>query len=258
MNSHEPPRDPDASDHPPPFHHADERLREAFEPASGTAEQWNEAYARLSDYFRAHRIHSRFHRTGLVIETLCRAAKTHAQHPEFTPTQCAIHEARRSQKQWLRGIVGDLKLPEDRLESNGRIAFLMCNGPRHWPDYFLKRDAIPADMTEAMRRRVEQSGPDLAVSSMVPRDIELGFIPEIADDTFEMIEKHPVLRILLVIVALALAVFAGLRIGSQKDDESAPPGRSRYELRERIADDPQPQESPGQAPPEDGAQSGAP
>ena len=39
----------------------DPLLRNAFEPTSGTAEQWNEAYARLSDYFRAHRIHSRLH-----------------------------------------------------------------------------------------------------------------------------------------------------------------------------------------------------
>lgn len=187
----------------------DPALRMAFEPESGTAEQWNEAYARVSDYFRAHRIHSRLHRTGLVLETLRRASKTHALHPEFTPTQVAIHEARRSQKQWLRDIVGDLKLPEDRLEANGRLAFLMSDGPRRWPDFFLKRDSLPPDMVASMRRRVEQSGPDLSVSSMVPREIDLGFFPEIADDTFEMFEKYPLLRFLLVLLALALAAYAG-------------------------------------------------
>lgn len=215
----------------------DRPLRDAFEPTSGTAEQWNEAYARLSDYFRAHRIHSRLHRTSLVLETLRRAAQTHAYHPEFTPTQCAIHEARRSQKQWLRGIVGDLKLPEDRLESNGRVAFLMCNGPRLWPDYFLKKEAVPPEMMEAMRRRVEQSGPDLAISSMVPREIELGFIPEIADDTFEMFEKYPMLRLMLVVVALALAVLAGLHIGARTQGGDPAPERNRHESRERPADD---------------------
>ncbi len=193
----------------------DPLLRNAFEPESGTAEEWNEAYARLSDYFRAHRIHSRLHRTSLVLETLRRAAKVHALHPEFTPTQVSVHEARRLQKKWLHDIVGDLKLPEDRLEANGRLAFLMSDGPRRWPDYFLKRDSIPPDMVEAMRRRVEQSGPDLAVSSMVPREIELGFISEMADDTFEMFEKYPLLRVALVLLALALAAYAGYHFWGQ-------------------------------------------
>ena len=199
----------DAADQPPspPI---DPLLRDAFEPASGTAEEWNEAYARVSDYFRAHRIHSRLHRTSLVLETLRLAAKTHATRPEYTPTQVAIHEARRFQKKWLHDIVGDLQIPQDRLESAGRIAFLMSDGPRRWPDYFLKRDNIPPDLIEAMRKRVEQSGPDLSVSSMVPREIELGLIPEIADDTFEMFEKYPLMRVLVAILALVLAVYAGM------------------------------------------------
>lgn len=230
----------------PPVPPIDPLLRDAFAPSSGTAEQWNEAYARLSDYFRAHRIHSRLHRTGLVLETLRRAAATHSLHPEFTPTQVAIHEARRLQKKWLRDIVGDLKLPEDRLEANGRVAFLMSDGPRRWPDYFLKRDNIPADMIEAVRRRVEQSGPDLAVSSMVPREIELGFFPEMAEDTFEMFEKYPMLRILLILLALTLAVFAGVHLGARKPDGDTSPVRARQEPREPR----EPREQPSRMEPE--------
>ncbi len=187
------------------FSSIDPVLREAFAPTSGTPDQWNEAYARLSDYFRAHRIHSRLHRTYLVLETLRRAAKTHAAHPEFTPTQVAIHEARRLQKQWLRDIVGDLHVPESRLEASGRLAFLMSDGPGRWPDFFLKRENLPPDMVEAMRARIERSGPDLAVSSMVPRDIDLGFIPGIADDTFDLFERNPKLKALVLILLALLA-----------------------------------------------------
>ena len=189
----------------------DPALRAAFEPSSGTAEEWNEAYARLSDYFRAHRIHSRLHRAYLVLETLRRAAKTHASHPEFTPTQVAIHEARRSQKQWLRDIVGDLNLPEARLEANGRLAFLMSDGPHRWPNFYLKRTDLPPELVASMRQRVEQSGPDLAVSSMVPRDIDLGFIPGIADDTFDLFERHPRLKTLFLILLSLLSVW-GLKV----------------------------------------------
>lgn len=193
-----------ANSDPQPPSPADPTLRALFEPEAGTPEQWNEAYARLSDYFRAHRIHSRLHRTTLVLETLRRAARTHAQHPEYSPTQVAIHEARRLQRLWFRDIVGDLKLPEGRLEANGRLAFLMSDGPGRWPDFFLKRESLPPDLVAAMRQRIEQSGPDLAYSSMVPRDIDLGFIPDIADDTFEMFEKYPVARFAIIAVGLAL------------------------------------------------------
>ena len=181
--------------------------RPGFEPSTGTPEEWNEAYARLSDYFRAHRIHSRLHRAYLVLETLRRAAKTHAAHPEFTPTQVAIHEARRLQKQWLRDIVGDLNLPEARLEANGRLAFLMSDGPHRWPNFYLKREGLPPELVASMRQRVEQSGPDLAVSSMVPRDLDLGLIPEIADDTFDLFERHPRLKSLVLLLLAVLSVW---------------------------------------------------
>src|SRR5690606_2346107 len=111
---------------PPPGPPAMESLRIDFSPSTGTEGEWNVAYARLSDYFRALRIHSRLHRTYLVLETLRRAAVTHAKHPEMTPTAVAIHEARRMQRDWLRGILGDLNVPEGRLDASGRLAFLLC------------------------------------------------------------------------------------------------------------------------------------
>ena len=105
----------------------------------------------------------------------------------------------------LRDIVGDLHVPESRLEASGRLAFLMSDGPGRWPDFFLKRENLPPDMVEAMRARVERSGPDLAVSSMVPREIDLGFIPEIADDTFDLFERNPKLKTLVLILLALLA-----------------------------------------------------
>jgi hypothetical protein len=60
-----------------------------FSPSTGTQEEWNEAYARLADYFRAMRIHSRLHRTYLILETLRRAAKTHQNHPGKRPAGCS-------------------------------------------------------------------------------------------------------------------------------------------------------------------------
>lgn len=184
----------------------DQTLRVDFDPSSGTQEEWNEAYARLADYFRSLRIHSRLHRTYLILETLRRAAKTHANHPDKTPTYVALHEARRIQRSWMREIIGDLNISEGRMDVNGRLAFLLCDGPRRWPHYFLTKENLPKDMINGMRVRIEQSGPDLSVSSMVPRQIDLGLIPELTDDTIDTFDRHPILRyaFLLIIGGLML------------------------------------------------------
>jgi len=178
-----------------------------FSPSSGTQEEWNEAYARLADYFRSLRIHSRLHRTYLILETLRRAAKTHANHPDKTPTYVALHEARRIQRSWMREIIGDLNISEGRMDVNGRLAFLLCDGPRRWPHYFLTKENLPQDMINGMRVRIEQSGPDLSVSSMVPRQIDLGLIPELTDDTMDTFDRHPMLRYALLLLIGVLVVW---------------------------------------------------
>jgi hypothetical protein len=63
-----------------------------------------------------------------------------------------------------------------------------------------------------MRRRSIQAGPDMTVTSMVPRPIELGALTEVAGQTFEQIEKWPILRVILLwalfISALGLVFYA--------------------------------------------------
>ena len=155
-----------------------EGIRIDFTPSSGTPEEWNDAYARLADYFRAHRIHSRVHRTYLIMEIMRRSAETHTRHPGVSPTEVVIHEARRMHRAWLRTIIGDMNVPEARLDANGRLAFLLCDGPNKYPDYFIGEGSAPQELIDAMRKPIEQSGPDLSFSSMVPRPIDLGLMGE--------------------------------------------------------------------------------
>ena len=65
-----------------------------FAPATGTEEEWNEAYCRLADYFRSYQLHNRIRRTQLILETLRNAAKAHAKDPSRTPTAHSIEQAR--------------------------------------------------------------------------------------------------------------------------------------------------------------------
>lgn len=174
-----------------------------FAPATGTEEEWNEAYARLADYFRAHRLHNRIRRTQLILETLRRAAVAHAKDSSRSPTSHAIEQARSMLRDWLGDVYEGLHLDDAQLEAAGRLGFHLCDGPTRWPHFFLNKDDMPRDMTAAMRSAVRESGPRLQVSKMTPRDIDLGLISDVAEETFDKLGRHPVLRYLL------LATFVG-------------------------------------------------
>ena len=171
-----------------------EALNIQFAPATGTEDEWNEAYARLADYFRSYRLHNRIRRTQLILETLRRAAEAHAANPSMSPTAHAISQARLMLREWLGTIYSDLNLTESQIEAAGRLGFHLCDGPTRWPHFFLDRENVPADMTEAMRSAVRHSGPGMQVSKMTPRDIDLGILSDVAEDTFDRFGRHPILR----------------------------------------------------------------
>lgn len=153
-----------------------------FAPKTGTEEEWNEAYARLADYFRSYRLHNRIRRTQLILETLRRAAEAHEKDSQRPPTGHAIEQARAMMKEWLGEIYKGMELTESQIEGSGRLGFHLCDGPGRWPHFFIDRDNLPEDMTEAMRSAVRASGPRLQVSKMTPRPIDLRIIGDDEDE----------------------------------------------------------------------------
>lgn len=183
-----------------------------FAPATGTEEEWNEAYARLADYFRSYQLHNRIRRTQLILETLRRAADAHRKDPSRTPTAHSIEQARLMMREWLAAIYSDLNLNEAQLEAAGRLGFHLSGGPARWPNFFLDKENLPRDMMEAMRSAVRTSGPGMQVSKMTPRDMDLGIVSEVAEDTFDRLGRHPILRysVLITIVGSVLGYLYSL------------------------------------------------
>jgi len=60
-----------------------------------------------------------------------------------------------------------------------------------------------------MKESSIKAGPDLAISNMVPRPIDLGPISEAAGETLERFERYPLLRT-LALWALFVAVLGGI------------------------------------------------
>ncbi len=178
----------------------------SFRPRQGTMEAWNADYVRVEDYLRAHRIHNRLHQSRLILQILERAARRHEATPAIDPTTLAAEETEAMMDRWFADVLDERDQPHDRIAVDGRMAMLLCDGPEKWPYAFLEERNIPGDFARAMRTGALQAGPDMTVSSMVPRPIDLGAITEAAGDTFEQIEKWPILRVLLLWLAFAAAL----------------------------------------------------
>lgn len=179
-----------------------------FRPRTGTMEAWNAAYVRVEDYLRAHRIHNRLHQSRLIQVVLERAAQRHAENPALDPTTLAAEAVEAVMDQWFTYVLGIKDREHQRIAIDGRVAMLLCDGPQQWPYAFLDQNNIPQDFSNAMRASSIKAGPDMTVSSMVPRDIDLGAITEAAGETLERMEKWPLLRMVLL-----WALFLGALLG---------------------------------------------
>ena len=181
-------------------------LPAAFRPTTGTMEAWNAAYVRVEDYLRAHRIHNRLHQARLIQQILECVARRHATDPAREPTTLAAEETEAMMDRWFAEVLEQRDQPHERIAVDGRVAMLLCDGPQKWPYAFLDERNIPADFARSMRAGVVEAGPDLAVSGMAPRPIDLGLIPEAAGETLEQIEKWPIVRTLLLWLVFAAAL----------------------------------------------------
>jgi hypothetical protein len=173
-------------------------LPAAFQPKTGSMDAWNAAFVRVEEYLRAHRIHNRIHQSRLLQAILERAARRHEQNPALHPTALAAEETEALMDQWFAEMLDERDQPHERIAIDGRLALLLCDGVEKWPYAFLDEKNVQQDFAQAMRAGVVEAGPDMAVSSMVPRPIDLGLIPEAAGETIETIERWPILRTLLL------------------------------------------------------------
>jgi len=188
-------------------------LPASFQPRTGTLEEWNLAFVRVEDYLRAHRLENRLHQIRLIEKILERAAERHAAHPQLDPTVLAAEETEAMMDAWFAEVLEERGLPHERIAVDGRVALLLCDGIERWPYAFLQEiEAVPPDFVRAMRTSSIHAGPDLIVSSMVPRPIDLGPITSVAGETLERFERWPLLRTLFLWLLFAGALAAIFRL----------------------------------------------
>jgi hypothetical protein len=140
-----------------------------FFPKTGTDAEWNTAYYRLEDYFRALRVVNKLQQSQIILRLLQSAAERHGVDPSQSPTALAMDEARKKMDQWFQEIFGQ----REQLSVVGLISLLAADAPEKRPLAFLAQEVTPDFRTQLLECDV-RAGPDLQVSSMTPRPIDVG------------------------------------------------------------------------------------
>lgn len=176
---------------------------------------WHEAYERVENYFRAHRISNRLLLHALTARVIEAAAARHAREPGRAPIALAAEEAVRQMEAWIERHDGaDENEPPARRQARGRAGVFLVDLPGRSPASFLDYRPMPRDLAEELRATYLRAGPDLEFANMGPRPIDLGPISGMADGTWRTFDTWPVLRGLVVwglFLGLLVLAFVTLR-----------------------------------------------
>lgn len=171
-----------------------------FSPQTGSEAEWNSAYYRLEDYFRSLHVINKVHQSQLILRLLRAAAARHALNPQQNPTALAMEEAHAAIDHWFQHVLQE----EDRFSRQGRLALFITDGMEQWPVTFLSEE-VPTAYRRALQEGKVQTGPDLQVSSMVPRPLDDS--PLIELELPESWKRSFSFMTLFVIAATLAAVF---------------------------------------------------
>ena len=202
-----------------------------WDPAS--AAEWAEAFEKVENYLRACRVASRLHRarlTALILQRAIERRESGRQQPVVSSQSSvvsgqlsasenpqsamrnaqsataplpplatlAIEEARELVANWLANLLPSRSEEQPFTLAEGFLALYLCDAPMRWPGAFLNPQQAPPDFADTLRSRIVKTGPELEVSSMVPRQIDLGLLPDLAESAFDTLDRFPLIKTLLV------------------------------------------------------------
>lgn len=170
------------------------------------APEWDEAFEKVENYLRACRVASRLHRARLTALILQRTIEKRANLKDNLPpvhlATASIEEARRLISRWISGQLPPRSDDRPYTMEEGLLALYLCDAPMRWPNAFLNPQLSPPGFSETLHARLVKTGPELEISSMVPRPLDRGLIPDLADSTLVTFDRFPILRTLFVWILL--------------------------------------------------------
>lgn len=172
---------------------------ESFVPQWGEAAEWDEAYEKVENYLRAHRVQGKWQRAELTQRVLRKIASSPPQSQRPDVSALAIDELERELDEWIvRAIPDSGAWPRNQRLVSGRLAVLLTDAYARWPAEFLSASPPPEAVVSALRGAILTAGPGLQKGRMVPRSDEYGRVAGWMGETVGLFERKPLLSLLLI------------------------------------------------------------
>jgi len=127
---------------------------------------WSAATKRVETYLRAHGLADDQRIAELAADIVGMArART---RPGVEPMTQAMETLDACLSAWLARLLPEAAGRNDPGLTRGRTALAMSNGPKRWPENFLREGALPPAFVEVMRGAELQPGPELRFRHMAP------------------------------------------------------------------------------------------
>lgn len=158
---------------------------------------WSEAYERVEGYFCALQIRDRLLLSQLVAQILSRAAERF-EGSSKSASELAMEEAKDVVGTWFARVLDAAGVDHGELGAQGRLALYLADMPSRWQSEFLHPGPWPAEFLQAMKTTYLSTGPEFSNARMTPREIDLGPVSAVADETWRVIDRWPILGALFV------------------------------------------------------------
>jgi hypothetical protein len=175
--------------------------------ASGELEAWNEAHQRLVAYLSGFQIGDYTHQSALLLEILEAAMEQHAQDPASCPVELTLNEAQRRIEAWFNDIFAEYHMPQGIIRHAGSVSLFTTDSYKRYGQIFLNKE-IAKDLRKELTSSAVRTGPDLEISSMIPREFDYGPL-ETVKETLEKTGWGPVLRAFLLWAFIYVVVYFG-------------------------------------------------
>lgn len=166
---------------------------------------WDEALIRLLTYFEAMDLGGIEHRTRCALEILNEARADSSAHT--SAVERCMDRAAQKLDGWFARALGPSASNSSNKLASGLLAWKVTGGSKRWGDVVLCAPPTPA-VCEAFAGVRAQTGPDLSISSMTPREMDYGPMENLAQETWHRFAWAPLLRAVILWTAVFFAALA--------------------------------------------------
>lgn len=174
---------------------------------NGELEEWNEAHQRLVAYLSGFQIGDYTHQSSLLLEILEAAIKQHETDPEASPVELTLNEAQKRIEAWFSEIFSEHHMPKAIVRHTGAVSLFTTDSYKRFGQIFLNRE-ISKELRKELNTSAVRTGPDLEISSMIPREFDYGPL-ETVKETLENSGWGPVVRAFLLWAFIYVVVYFG-------------------------------------------------